>query len=147
MIIFDFFSDTVILMIGKVSIRCFFTIDYLEAITISLTYVLQHILRVNSSLQQIDNGLAWFVLILTKIFVISGHNVANSTRRQIKHCRFVFFTIISTSIKTILSERDTLMREALFVFLEIDNGISTNQIATLPSIGLKYRSLPMHSPW
>ena len=82
MIIFDFFSDTVILMIGKVSIRYFFTIDYLEAITISLTYVLQHILRVNSSLQQIDNGLAWSVLILTKIFVISGHNVANSTRRR-----------------------------------------------------------------
>lgn len=144
MIIFDFFSDTVILMIGKVSIRCFFTIDYLEAITISLTYVLQHILRVNSSLQQIDNSLAWSVLILTKIFVISGHNVANSTK--IKHCRFVFFTIISTSIKTILSERDTLMREALFVFLEIDNGILTDQIATLPSIGLKYPSLPMHSP-
>ena len=65
---------------------------------------------------------------------------------QIKHCRFVFFTIISTSIKTILSERDTLMREALFVFLEIDNGILTDQIATLPSIGLKYPSLPMHSP-
>lgn len=141
MIIFDFFSDTVILMIGKVSIRCFFTIDSLEAITISLTYVLQHTLRVNSSLQQIDNGLAWSVLILTTIFVISGHN-----ETQIKHCRFVFFTIISTSIKTILSERDTLMREALFVFLEIDNGILTDQIATLPSIGLKYPSLPMHSP-
>ena len=57
-----------------------------------------------------------------------------------------FFTIISTSHKTILLERDTLMREALFVFLEIDNGILTDQIATLPSIGLKYPSLPMHSP-